>query len=98
MGRFHRPVLYSLVILAPGDDGADELFRLSSDRPFWPVRVGDEVLPRRWLSRRDDREFTLAGVLLRVKKVRHVVVQSDYRDDHMLTVFTEDISPTKEKA
>jgi hypothetical protein len=99
MGRFRRPVLYSLVILAPGSD-EDELFRVSSDRPFWPVRVGDEVLPRRWLGGRDDRDFTLAGVLLRVTKVRHVVALGDDRNDHQVVVFTEDISPdkgTKEK-
>src|SRR5215467_2328921 len=96
MGKFHRPVKYSLVILAPGDDASDELFRLSSDKPFWPVKVGDEVLPRRWLSGRDDSGFTLAGMLLRVTKVRHVVAQSDHRNDHQVVVFTENSSPTKE--
>jgi hypothetical protein len=97
MGKFHKPVLYSLVILAPGSD-EDELFRMSSDRPFWPVKVGDEVLPRRWVGSRDDRDFTLSGMLLRVTKVRHVVALDNDRNDHMLTVFTEDISPTKEQA
>jgi hypothetical protein len=94
MGKFRRPVLYSLVILAPGSD-EDELFRMSSDRPFWPVRVGDEVLPRRWLGGRDDREFTLAGMLLRVTKVRHTFCESDDRNDHQLVVFTEEIGPGK---
>ena len=94
MGKFHRPVLYSLVILAPGSD-EDELFRMSSDKPFWPVKVGDEILPRRWVGSRDDRRFTLAGVLLRVTKVRHTFCESDYRNDHQLVVFTEDISPGK---
>jgi hypothetical protein len=89
--------MYSLVILAPGSD-EDELFRMSSDKPFWPVKVGDEILPRRWLSGRDDRGFTLTGMLLRATKVRHVVAQSDYRDDHQVVVFTEDISPTEENA
>ncbi|HEX5269599.1 MAG TPA: hypothetical protein VFW33_03880 [Gemmataceae bacterium] len=96
MRKYLKPVRYDFVVLAPGDDGTgEELFRLTSDKPFWPVKVGDEVLPRRF-DVGDD--FSLSGVLLRVTRVRHVVSESAMRCDHVLNIYTEDASPKKEKA
>jgi hypothetical protein len=95
MMKVKKRVRYSLAILAPGDDPEKELMRVSSDKPFRNVHVGDEVLPRRWLWGRDAPEQTLAGMLLRVTKLRHVVGDCDYLIDHVVVVFTEDISPEK---
>ena len=90
-----KRVRYGLSILAPGDDPEKELMRVTSDKPFQAVRVGDEVLPRRWLTGRDAPEQTLAGTLLRVVKVRHEVCVWNDLIGHLTVVFTEDASPVR---
>ena len=88
---------YSLAIMKPGQDGGmeNELLRLEADKPFRNIHVGDEVAPRRWLSGRDGREDTLAGMLLRVTKLRHVIAECDGLIDHLTVVFTEDAGPMR---
>jgi hypothetical protein len=95
--KVKKRVRYSLAILAPGPGVGmeNELLRLEADKPFRNIHVGDEVAPRRWVSGRDDREHTLAGMLLRATKLRHVIAECDGLIDHLTVVFTEDISPEK---
>jgi hypothetical protein len=88
-------VRYSLSILAPGDDPEDEMLRVESDKPFRNIHPGDEVLPRRWVAGRDAPEYTLAGVLLRVRHLRHVVAEGDGLIDHLTVVYTEDPQPAE---
>ena len=64
--------------------------RVTSDKPFQGVHVGEVVMPRRWLRGRDAPEQTLEGTLLRVVKVRHEVSLWDDLIGHMTVVFTED--------
>ena len=95
--KVNKRVRYSLAILEPGDDAEkeNELLRLEADKPFRNIHVGDEVAPRRWVSGRDDREHTMAGMLLRVTKLRHVIAECDGLIDHLTVVFTEDIGPVR---
>ena len=96
--KVKKHVRYSLVILAAGDDAEkeNELLRLEADKPFRNIHVGDEGGGvARWVSGRDDREHTMAGMLLRVTKLRHVIAECDGLIDHLTVVFTEDIGPVR---
>jgi hypothetical protein len=80
---------YSLVVMAPGDP-EKELIRLVADKPFRGFRKGDEVAPRRWPTGKDAREDTLAGMVLRIVRVRHVICETDGLIDHLVCLTTED--------
>jgi hypothetical protein len=96
--KVRKPVRYSLSVQAQGDDPDNELFRLTADEPFRGFAVGHEVLPRRWIGGRHDPAFTLAGVLRRIRKVRHVVCERNVLIDHLVVLYTEDANPSEEKA
>jgi hypothetical protein len=73
----------------------NELLRVELDRPPRSFRPGDELVPRRWLSGRDSREQTLASIVLRITRVRHVVGESDHLIDHLTVLYTEDAKPVE---
>ena len=85
---------YSMAVMAPGDP-KKELIRFIGDRPFRGFRKGDEVAPRRWLTGKDAREDTLAGLLLREVRVRHVICETDALIDHLICLTTEDAGEPK---
>jgi hypothetical protein len=72
------------------------LLRVTADTPlFRGVLVGDEVLPRSWLSSREAREDALPAVPLRVAGVRHVIAEADHLIDHLTVIYTEDLQPAR---
>ena len=92
-----KAVRYGLSVMAPGSYAGppprcegQELLRVHSERPFRNIRVGDEIIPRRWLSRLRGADETLSGMFLRVTKVRHVIAEGDHLVDHLTVLYTED--------
>jgi hypothetical protein len=95
-------VRYSLAIMAPRgaagapEGGERELLRVTADTPlFRGVQVGDEVLPRSWLSSREAREAPLPAVPLRVAGVRHVIAEAGHLIDHLTVIYTEELRPAR---
>jgi hypothetical protein len=77
------------------EGGERELLRVTTDTPlFRGAQVGDEVLPRSWLSIREARETPLPAVPLRVAGVRHVIAEAEYLIDHLTVINAEELRPT----
>jgi hypothetical protein len=62
---------------------------------FRGAQVGDELLPRSWLSSREAREALLPAVALRVAGVRHVIAEAEYLIDHLTVIYTEELRPAR---